>query len=36
MYVSFYFARAKPGGRVTVPMADPDYTIERTVKFKTR
>ena len=35
-YVSFYFPRAKPGGRVTIPMADPDYTIERTVKFKTR
>lgn len=36
VYVSFYFANAKPGGRVTVPMADPDYTFERTVKFKTR
>lgn len=35
-YVTFIFERAKPGGRVTVPMADPDYTVERTVKFKTR
>ena len=35
-YVTFVFSRAKPGGRVTIPISDTDFTVERTVKFKTR